>query len=148
AVEDTVGVDRRYAPPLIVRDVDGSERVSWNTSGAHENVDGAELAFTRATAAWTSAERETSPAMESTPDGAASALRSRQATLAPSTSNRRATASPIPLAPPVTSATRPENRSSPLMRRVQPWSFVAMSSVPTAGPKLRLFIGRRREGRI
>jgi hypothetical protein len=69
---------------------------------------------TAATASSTSAERETSPASPKTPSGAFDS-RSREATRAPSSSRRRATAAPMPLAPPVTSATLPENRSALLM---------------------------------
>ena len=65
----------------------------------------------RATAALTCAESDTSPASASAPSGA-SPPRSSEATFAPSASRRRTVAAPIPLEPPVTSATRPANRSS------------------------------------
>ena len=84
AEEDAVGVDPHHAPPLLVRDVDGRKRRARDARRADEDVDRAELASRRcATAASTSAERDTSPASASTPSGA-SASRSRDATRAPS----------------------------------------------------------------
>ncbi len=70
---------------------------------------------TRATASSTCCERVTSAAMASAPlpsssavAPASSAFRSRIATRAPPARSRSAAARPIPRAPPVTSATRPE----------------------------------------
>jgi hypothetical protein len=63
------------------------------------------------TAASISAELDTSPLSASTPSAAAP-WTSNDATRAPSASSRRAVAAPIPLDPPVTSATLPEKRSA------------------------------------
>ena len=106
AEEDAVGVDREDALPLGVVDVDRPQRAAGDPRAADEDVDRPELDLHLCDRGLHLAGVGDVAASASTPSGPP-AWRSNVATWAPSRSSRSAVARPIPLDPPVTSATSP-----------------------------------------